>query len=346
MIVVEQLSAGELRDATFTASKGEALILLGPAGSGKSTVLRALAGFEPVLNGRVIVDGEPITVVAPGRRPTAFVASDDSTFGHLSVSENVGFGLRVRGESTDVVRERIDDLVARVGLSGLADRPASQLTDEGRWRTALARAVAIEPKVLLVDEPVGDPAVGLALARALAARCEAILVAATRDRTAALSNGDRVAFIRGGRIEQVDTPPELFYRPITAFVADYVARANLLDCTVEGIGAGVILVRLFDKRIAVPADRRGGSNAYDFGDRALLVARPEAFRIINDGEGFPALVKHAAFLGANAAYEVEIEGQSISIVEPDSRGGRTYPAGTAARVGLVQEALALLPYPA
>lgn len=343
MIVVEQVAADLLREVSFTVSTRETLVVLGPAGSGKTLLLRVLAGFEPAQLGRIIVDGEPITTTPPGRRPTAFVASEDSTFGHLSVLDNVAFGLRLRGEPAEVVRERAEDLVGRVGLAAVATHPANWLTDEGRWRVALARAVAIEPKVLLVDEPVGDPVVGLALARALATRIEASLIAATRDRTAALSTADRVAFLRAGRIEQVDRPAELFYRPATPFVADYVARANLLDCTVDSVGAGVVLVRLFDRRIAVPADRRTTA-AYDSGDRALLVARPEALRLMHDGDGFPAVVKQAAFLGATVAYEVEIEGTSLSIVAPDSRG-RLYPAGAEARVGVIQEALFLLPYP-
>lgn len=343
MIVVEQLTAGMLREISFTVSTGETLVVLGPTGAGKTLLLRVIAGFESAQLGRVILDGEPITTVPPGQRPTAFVASEDSTFGHLSVLDNVGFGLRLRGEPAAVARERAEDLVGRVGLAAVATHPASQLTDEGRWRVALARAVAVEPKVLIVDEPVGDPVVGLALARTLATRIEASLIAATRDRTAALSTADRVAFLRAGRIEQVDRPTELFYRPATPFVADYVARANVLDCTIDGVGAGVVLVRLFDRRIAVPADRRTTA-AYECGERALLVARPEALRLVHDGDGFPAVVKQAAFLGPTVAYEVEIEGQSLSIVTPDSRG-RLYPVGTEARVGVIQEALFLLPYP-
>ncbi|MCS6801017.1 MAG: ABC transporter ATP-binding protein [Chloroflexota bacterium] len=343
MIIVEQLAAGALREISLTAASGETVVILGPPGAGKTTLLRALAGFEPVRLGRVVVDGEPITALPPGQRPTAFVAHENSTFGHLTVFDNVAFGLRLRGEPDAVVRERAEDLIARVGLAAVADRPASALTDEGRWRVALARAVAIEPKVLLVDEPVGDPAVGLALARGLATRSEASLIAATCDRTAALSNSDRVAFLRAGRIEQIDTPVELFYRPATPFVADYVARANLLDCMIDGIGAGVVLVRVFDRRIAVPADRRAAAS-YHCGDRAILVARPEALRLVHDGDGVPAVIKQTAFLGATVAYEVEVEGQSLSIVAPDSRG-RLYPPGTETRVGMIQEALSLLPYP-
>jgi iron(III) transport system ATP-binding protein len=335
VIVVEQLAAGVLRDISITVATGEALVFLGPPASGKTTLLRALAGFEAVKLGRVIVDGEPITLLPPGSRPTAFVATEDSTFPHLTVFDNVALGLRLRREP--------ESLVERVGLAPVAAHPASQLTDEGRWRVALARAVAVEPKVLLVDDPVGDAAVGLALARSLAARFEASVLAATRDRTAALATGDRVAFLRAGRLEQVDAPVELFYRPATPYVADYVARANLLECIVDGIGAGVVLVRVFDRRIAIPADQRA-AGAYELGDRALLVVRPEALRLVHDGEGIPGIVRHAAFLGATVAYEVEVEGQALSVVAPDLRG-RLYPVGAPARVGLIQEALSLLPYP-
>ncbi|GIW09639.1 MAG: polyamine-transporting ATPase [Dehalococcoidia bacterium] len=346
MMVVEQLSAGSIREVSFTAAPGEVLVLLGPEGAGKRTLLRALGGFEAVRAGRVIVDGEPITALPPGQRPTAFVAHEDSVFGHLSVRENLGFGLRVRGLAADVLAERVEDLATRIGLADQLDRPAATLAPEARWRVALARALAVEPKVVLVDEPVGDATVGLALARTLASRQEATLIAATRERTAALSTADRVAFLRAGRIEQVGPPQDLFYRPRTPFVADYVARANVLECIVEGVSSGVVLVRLFEKRVAVPTGAGGAGQGYTVGERALLVARPEAVRLVHEREAFTGTVRRAAFLGPLVAYEVEVAGCSLSVVDPDARPGRWYPPGSEARLGLIPEALTLLPYPA
>lgn len=345
MLVIEQLCTAGVQEVTLSAGQGETVAILGPARSGKTALLRALAGFEPITSGRMLYDGEPITTLPAGRRPTAFVASEDSTFPHLTVFENVAYGLRLRHEAEDILRERVEDLLGKAGLNAVQSRPAHELNDEGRWRVALARAVAIEPKILLVDEPAGDPAIGLTLARSLAARIEAALVVATGDRLAALSAGDKVAFLRNGRIEQLDTPADLYYRPLTPHVADYVSRANLIDCTVESIGSGVILVSVFGKRLGIPVDRRWTWAPFDHGDRVLLVARPETMRIMVDGDGFPATVKHAAFLGAQVAYELDVEGHSISVLDSEARTGRLFTVGSEARLGLVQETLGLLPYP-
>lgn len=343
MLILEGIVASGVRDASFTVDRGETVVLLGPPLSGKTELLRSVAGLAKTSSGQIVLNGESITDAPIGRRGSVFVPVDQTLFPHMTAAENIAFGLKLRGDSDEVVRTKVSDLLSRIGLSSEADVREAHLSAEGRWRVALARAAAIEPKFLLVDEPPGDPSLGIALARTLATRYDGSVIAATEDRTAALSQADRVAFIRGGRIEQIGTPAELYLRPRTPYVADYVARANLIECTIASIGGSVVLIDVFGRTVGVPLDR--GAESFEIGDRAILVARPEAFRLAQDGEGWDGVVRRSAFLGPSVAYEVEIEGQRLSVLDSDVRSGRVFLDGGGARVGVAQDSLFLLPYP-
>ncbi|MCS7003552.1 MAG: ABC transporter ATP-binding protein, partial [Dehalococcoidia bacterium] len=317
MLVVERVAAGTVSGASFTVTDGEMFVILGAAGSGKTALLRAVAGLEPIADGHIAFNGDPITHAPPGARPTVFVARSAALFPNLSVFDNIAFGPRLRSVAAQEVRERVEHLLRQIGLGERATARPDQLTAEEQWRVGLARAVAIEPKVLIVDEPEGEPAVGLALAKALAGRIEASVLAATTDRTAALSVADRVAFLRNGRIEQIGAPMDLYYRPMTPYVADYVSRANLAPCVVDSIGGSVLLVSAFGRRFGAPLDSCPFARSLNHGDPLLLVIRPEAIRFVPTGDGLPAVITRAAFLGPAAAYEVKVDGWSLSMLDPD-----------------------------
>ena len=214
---------------------GEFFALLGPSGSGKTTCLRLIAGFDQPDRGRMLLDGEDVTDVPPYDRNVNTVFQDYALFPHMTVAENVAYGLRVRGVARRrAAQARAGEMLELVHLGELADRRPTQLSGGQRQRVALARALINQPKVLLLDEPLG--ALDLKLReemqielKGLQQRLGITFVFVTHDQGEALCMADRVAVFSRGRIEQLDTPRDLYTRPRTAFVASFVGSANVVD---------------------------------------------------------------------------------------------------------------------
>ncbi len=213
---------------------GEFFALLGPSGSGKTTCLRLIAGFDSPDSGRILLDGEEVTDVPPYDRNLNTVFQDYALFPHMTVAENVAYGLRVRGVAAAERRRRAGAMLELVRLGSYGDRRPAQLSGGQRQRVALARALINQPKVLLLDEPLG--ALDLKLReemqvelKSLQQRLGITFVFVTHDQGEALSMADRVAVFSQGRIEQLDTPRGLYTRPRTAFVANFVGSANVVD---------------------------------------------------------------------------------------------------------------------
>ncbi|GAA4482977.1 ABC transporter ATP-binding protein [Microbacterium panaciterrae] len=215
-------------------AEGEFFSMLGPSGSGKTTVLRLIAGFEQPTSGTVSLFGEDVTRKAPFDRPVNTVFQDYALFPHMTVLDNVAYGLRVRGIARKERRERAMKALASVRLDHLADRRPTQLSGGQRQRVALARATVVEPKVLLLDEPLG--ALDLKLREQMQVELKQIqrelgitFIFVTHDQEEALTLSDRIAVFSAGRIEQLGTPFELYERPVSRFVADFVGTSNLFD---------------------------------------------------------------------------------------------------------------------
>jgi putative spermidine/putrescine transport system ATP-binding protein len=214
--------------------EGEFFSMLGPSGSGKTTVLRLIAGFEQPTSGRVELFGQDVTARAPFDRDVNTVFQDYALFPHMSVLDNVAYGLRVRGVGRAERRRRAGLALSAVHLEHLADRRPDQLSGGQRQRVALARATVVEPKVLLLDEPLG--ALDLKLRQKMQIELKQIqrqlgitFIFVTHDQEEALTLSDRIAVFHEGRIEQLGTPVELYERPVSRFVADFVGTTNLLD---------------------------------------------------------------------------------------------------------------------
>jgi spermidine/putrescine transport system ATP-binding protein len=321
---------------------GEFFTLLGPSGCGKTTTLRMVAGFETPSEGRIRIDGADVADLPPHRRPTNTVFQSYALFPHLSVADNVAFGLKrkrvPKGEISDRVRAELE----RVGLSDEAGRRPAQLSGGQQQRVALARALVNLPKVLLLDEPLG--ALDLKLRKGLQVELKRIqrevgitFVYVTHDQEEALTMSDRIAVMRDGRVEQVADPEQVYERPATTFVAGFIGVSNLMP----GEVAGSEEVRLeHGPTVRVPTD------GLPRGERCYAVVRPEKLRVETldaaggaPGDGMPrveGVVESSLYLGTATQIVVDLGGDvRMTVLVPNaSEAERQRLPGGGARVAL------------
>jgi len=322
-------------DVTLEIPAGTLVTLLGPSGCGKTTTLRMIAGLERPTAGRIIVGGEDITPLPAANRSITMVFQSYALFPHLSVFENIGYGLRVQRQSASEVRRRAEDVLALVGLPGLGGRSPAQLSGGQQQRVALARALVMEPKVLLFDEPLSNLDAKLrkrvrADIRQLQQELRITSVYVTHDQSEALAISDVVVVMNQGRIEQIGTPLDLYRRPASLFVADFIGEANLLPATVEAGHVRVAGYRFAYRQDPAPSGA------------AVLMARPEAIRIAVDGDGLPGRVRTAFFMGTYADYLIETEVGEVSVSDGHSVE-RMHGVGQAVRLQFAASGLYLLP---
>jgi len=311
---------------------GELVALLGPSGCGKTTALRIVAGFEFADAGEVLIDGRDVSGVPASKRDMGMVFQSYSLFPNMSALDNVAFGLRMRKVGSGDRRKRAADLLDMVGLAPQAGQFPHQLSGGQQQRVALARALAIEPRVLLLDEPLSalDAKVRLQLReqiRTLQQRLGTTTLFVTHDQEEALSMADRVGVMRTGRLEQVADPAELYSRPATAFVAEFVGTMNRLPAELGGQpvnGASTVTVL----GTTVPAQPGGP----DSGPVDALI-RPENLTVkaAEDGNG---IVTNRTFLGAVTRVAVRLSGDTEVSVDVSSAVALEMAPGTAVEVGL------------
>jgi ABC-type sugar transport system ATPase subunit len=245
-------------------SRKEMVVLLGPSGCGKSTLLRIVAGIETPTKGRVLIDGVDVTEVPPQKRDVAMVFQSYALYPHMKVRENLAFGLRMRGFGTEETARRVDEVARTLGIESLLDRRPAQLSGGQRQRVALGRAIARQAKVFLLDEPLSNLDAQLRVrTRAELARLhrtlEAPMIYVTHDQEEAMTLGDRVVVMRGGKVLQIDSPMEVYLRPATGFVAGFVGspRMNFLPGRVAPIGNGILPVDGLERGMGVLLDVTG-----------------------------------------------------------------------------------------
>ena len=273
-------------DISLGIAAGEFLTLLGASGSGKTTTLRMIAGFEQPTTGEVLMVGSPITGLPPFKRDINTVFQHYALFPHMSVRENVGYGLRMKGVPRAEREERVSHALAMVKLDQLGARSPRQLSGGQQQRVALARALINRPRLLLLDEPLG--ALDLKLRKEmqlelkhLQTRLGITFVYVTHDQEEALTMSDRIVLMRQGRIEQVGTPRDLYDRPASRYVADFIGETNILTGTVVKEGPRPVVLKASEDLV------RGWSDAaLPVGSTAWLSVRPEAIQI--SAEGHPA----------------------------------------------------------
>ena len=333
---------------SLQVAAGELLALVGASGSGKTTTLRMAAGYETPDSGAITLTGpdgkqRDLTRVPPERRGFGMVFQHYALFPHMSVEENVAFGLEARGVKRADRLARARDALRTVGLGGAGGRPVQSLSGGEQQRVALARAVVIEPRVLLLDEPLSnlDPTLRETTRDELRAMLRRLHLTAhfvTHDQEDAFAIADRVALLRGGRLLQVGTPEELYDRPASRPVAEFIGRATLVPAVDEGAHAVVSLGGVAQRlRTTRPPD--GAPLA-----RALAVLRPEALACAGGegGDGWPGVVTSRRFAGATTVYHVRL-GDGGSAVEVElASADRTAREGDRVRVRVARAPVALV----
>jgi ABC-type Fe3+/spermidine/putrescine transport system ATPase subunit len=328
---------------------GEFFTFLGPPHSGKTDVLKAVAGFMPVTGGRIVVDGQEIAALPPGRRSTGYVFQEGALWPHLTVREHVAFGLEQQGLAAADVARRVDVVAGRLGLAAVVDRRPDGLTLSERRRLALARALAVEPRVLLLDEPLAhlDPLARKALRLELAKLHRDLAVTTihvTRDAADALALSDRLAVLHDGRVQQIGEPAEVYQHPVSRAVAEALGPANFLPVRViEVRDLGVVVETDGGHQIPV-----AGMGEYGKGSAGLLVLRPELLVLTEAsmarGPGLPGTVTLRVFEGARHLYEVDIgAGQLVRVELSSSLGDRIFRVGDRVRIETSSETVVIVP---
>ncbi len=333
------------RNVVLDVRPGEFLTLLGPSGCGKTTTLRMIAGFEIPDEGRILFGGNDVTGLPANRRNIGFVFQNYALFPHLSVFENVAYGLRVRGQAQAAIARDVGEVLALVGLGGYEQQFSGQLSGGEQQRVALARAIVIRPRVLLFDEPLSNLDAKLRVQmrqeiRDLQRRLAITTVYVTHDQEEAMAVSDRIAVMNEGSVVQEGSAEDLYHRPATEFVARFVGRVNLVPGRIaEVAGRGgrvaalgsVLGVRLLPAGVAA-------------GDRVRLVLRPEAIAFADPGSdpaAPAATVTARTFLGEKVEYVVDCGGESLQVVGYNA--GAAFVAGAAVALVVADDVVTVLP---
>ncbi|HEX2031062.1 MAG TPA: ABC transporter ATP-binding protein [Actinomycetota bacterium] len=328
-------------DVSLDISRGEFFSLLGPSGCGKTTTLRMIGGFEQPDAGRIELAGKDVARLPPHHRDVNTVFQSYALFPHLDVFGNVAYGLRRKGVPKDRIAERVRDILRLVDLPGFERRRPFQLSGGQQQRVALARALVNQPRVLLLDEPLG--ALDLKLRKQMQLELKRIqdevgisFIYVTHDQEEAMTMSDRIAVMRDGRIEQVGAPQDVYERPATEFVAGFLGASNLLEGTVGPTEAGFRLVALSSgEKVRVPAQTLNGTEG-----EVKVGVRPEKISIAappGGGEGnvIEGHVRDATFVGVSNVYTVRTRsGQTLTVYAQNAGTSDAPPPGPGQRVAL------------
>ncbi|MEW6672744.1 MAG: ABC transporter ATP-binding protein [Thermodesulfobacteriota bacterium] len=335
-----------VNNVSLRVKKGELVTLLGPSGCGKTTALRMIAGFEIPTSGRILIDGEDMGATPPNRRPTTMVFQNYALFPHLTVFENIAYGLKIRRNSAQDIRRKTREIMGLVGLEGFEERSPAQLSGGQQQRVSLARSLVMEPKVLLLDEPLSNLDAKLRVStrlqiRRIQQRVGITSVYVTHDQDEAMTLSDRVVIMHKGRIMQTGTPQEIYAYPASRFVADFIGKANFLESCVVGTASSNALELDFMGNKFTVASPRG---SFSQGERVLLVLRPESVNLSpKEPETLIGTVREAVYLGSQMVYEVVVAQKVITVEVANPHDSVVFKVGEEVTLTFNEKNLHILP---
>jgi len=304
-------------DCNLEILEGEMVTLLGPSGCGKTTTLRIISGFESPSSGAVFIDDDDVTSTAPNKRDTSMVFQSYAIFPHLTVAQNIGFGLSLRKKPKGEIEKEVRDIMKMTGLEDMYNRRPDQLSGGQQQRVALARAIINRPRVLLFDEPLSN--LDAKLREQMRVEIRRIQKAfgitsiyVTHDQDEAMTVSDRIVVMNEGRVQQVGTPFEIYSRPVNSFVADFIGQANFLEARVTGRDDKSVRIRIG----TVEKSIESWSGNPEPGDTVRVVVRPESLSVAESEGGESALsgvISTQVYLGPSVEYQIDQKGREAPL---------------------------------
>ncbi|MFH1446856.1 MAG: ABC transporter ATP-binding protein [Chloroflexota bacterium] len=340
--VVGEVTA--VHDVSVDINKGELVTLLGPSGCGKTTTLRMIAGFEFPTHGKIILDGQEINSLPSHKRDMSMVFQSYAIFPHLTVFENIAYGLKVQRLSKQIITERVNKVLDLVHMEGYGPRAPTQLSGGQQQRVALARALVMEPKVLLMDEPLSNLDAKLreemrTEIRRIQKEMNITSVYVTHDQIEAMTLSDRIVVMNLGVIEQVGTPVGVYRFPNSRFVANFIGRANFISGVIHEQNKRDLTVTALGEVLTLKNVQR----QFNEHEKVTLIVRPEMIRTKKSGELFKGVIRRSVYLGDMIEYDVEISGQLITGIETDPYVMELFPEGEQVTVGCAEGCIQVLP---
>jgi spermidine/putrescine ABC transporter ATP-binding subunit len=340
-----------LKNIQLEVVDGELITLLGPSGCGKTTLLRLIAGLAFPDSGRIFIMNKDVTYIPTNRRNTAMLFQNYALFPHMTVFENITFGLQFRRKyPKKIVRKKVEEVLSMVELTGLDERKPSQLSGGQQQRVALARALILEPEVLLLDEPLSNLDYRLRMAmrleiRKLQRNLKITTIFVTHDQSEALSISDRVGIINKGMIEQIGKPVDIYEHPKTSFAADFIGETNFFEGTIRDVEEGKIEVQT-DQGLSLEVTVNNELQpAMNVNNRVLLAIRPERIEVTNavkdlqQVNAFEGVIDEIVYGGSSRVYEVRLANQRVKVSD---YGATPLPVNERVRIRLDPRFLTLI----
>ena len=320
-----------VNNISLDIAPGEFITLLGPSGCGKTTTLRMIAGFESPDAGEIYLGDEAINTLTPNKRDTAMVFQSYALFPHMNIFDNIAYGLKLRKFSSAEIKDKVFGMMDLVGLTGMENRYTNQLSGGQQQRVALARALVVEPGVLLFDEPISNLDAKLRVQmrteiRRIQQQLGITAVYVTHDQSEAMSISDQIILMKSGVIAQMGSPMEIYYKPNSEFVADFIGECNFLKGKVVSSGNNVTLVQLPEGQAKGSSDK-----IYEPGSEVEIVVRPEAILISDEGM-LPCKVELSCFMGSYQNYHVRVGDTLVKITDNCPVNKKIYNVGDQAYI--------------